>query len=348
MNSREHLSTDIDRIDRVTKRVGAGVWGVAAFVMIYGVFVSIDALTDHGVPGAVAWMPSLAADVAMSVAIGAGPILARYDISAGWIGFLRWFAAFATWALQTASSWLHPGGIDWAGVGLHSIPPALLFAVGEGAAYFVRKMSGVLEDKRRALAAAEQKDADVRAHRAETDAKLRAVTAELSAARAKNETLTERITAHDAAIDAERSTATLTVERLEAEIGSLRTALTAQAEKFTADRDEEIRNLKAKHAESLAKTRAEKKTVSLTDYRNKHAEKPSPQPSPQRSNKPAMSDEDAVQAMFTAHSNPDYDWPQNEVRTLTGVGFNARMDRLIATWRERAHREAGGDAAVNQ
>jgi hypothetical protein len=366
MNSRDYLDRDITRINRVLKGLGFGVWAVAAFVMIYGVPVAFGPLKNHGIPGAVAWMPSLAADAAMAVAIIAGPVLSSYKVRAGWIGILRWTAAFTTWALQTAGSWLHPGGPDLAGVGLHSLPPALLFVVGEGAAYFVRKMSDVLEAKKRELASAEQRDADRRAHLAEVESNLRALTVELESANRKAADLGNQLDSVYADRDAERTATALTDERNGKEIGELRQALTAVRESLTGERDDAIRRLteerdeavrqltaehddaikrlKDRHREALTAARTETKPVSLTAYRERATGKATAA----LTGKPVLSDETAVQMMLDAHDDPDFEWSQNAVRTLTGVGLD-RAKRLIPMWLTAVTGEAPGeDQAVNQ
>jgi len=351
MNSQSYLKDDIERINQVTRRIGWGVWGVAGFVMIYGVVVSVGPLVAHGVPAGVAWMPSLAADVAMSVAIVAGPILARYNIKGGWIGILRWVAAAVTMGLQTAGSWLHDGGPDVPGIVLHSWPPALLFFVGEGAAYFIRKMSAVLTVKRRELAAAEQSDADRRAHLAEVESNVRALTAELETANRKAADLANQLDAVYADRDAERSTGERTSERYEREIGELRVALTATTERLTGERDDALRKLTAhyedkigklkdKHREALAEALTGKGVVSIASARSRHTGKAAQA----LTGKPYISDETAVQMMLDAHSEPDFEWSLNGVRTLTGVGLD-RAKKLIPMWRTAV---TGEGEAVNQ
>jgi hypothetical protein len=339
VNSREHLAADLDRLVKRSRWVGYFAWTVAVIVMVYGTPIVYEFLVGHGIPGEVAWLLSLAADAALIVGLIATPVLAELDEPAGWVGTLRWVAGFITWGLQTAGSWTATGGPDMVGVLSHTAGPVLLFFAVEAASSFQRKVAAKLTEKTRQLASAEQKDADVRAHRAEVDAKLRSTAAELTAARAENQSLTERLTAATNNTDAVKAEIDRTVERLEAEIGALRKQITDQAEKHTADKAEALRAQK----ERLTKDRAEKGTVSLSAYRKDRTAKTSPQPT----NRPAMSDEEAVQAMFDKHSDPEHTWSQNSVRTLTGAGFG-RIPNLITAWRERALREAGGDVAVNQ
>lgn len=343
MNSREHLSQDLETLIKRTKQIGWVAWSVAILVMVFGTPIVFEFLTAHDIPGGVAWMLSLAADGALIVGLIATPVLAQLGVPAGWVGTLRYVAGFSTWALQTAGSWTQTGGPDGVGVAAHTVGPVLLFFSVEAASSFQRKVADALTDKARQLESAEQRDADGRAHRAEVDAQLRATTGELTAARAEIRTLTERLTATGENGDAVKADLTLTVERLEAEIGSLRVALTDQAERLTAEHGEALRKAKDKYTEKLTALRAETSTVSLTAYRKKTAEHSSPLPP----NRPAMSDDEAVEAMLSEHSDPAHEWSKNSVRTLTGAGFG-RVDRLIGAWHAAAVDKADGDHAVNQ
>lgn len=343
MNSREHLGADIDTITSRSKLITWIVWSVAVFVMVYGTPIVYEFLTAHDVPGGIAWMLSIAADGGLCVGLVATPVLAAHGVPAGWVGTLRWVAGFITWALQTAGSWTHPGGVDGVGVAAHTAGPVLLFFVVEAASYFQRKIGEVIVRKQRELAAAEKVDGDRRAHLAETEAALRTAKAELTAARAEITTLGERLTDNEAHRADDRHTAALTAERQAAEIAGLRKAFTEQSVKHTEELAKLERDIKAKYSEKFAKLQAENGTVNLNRYRKDRTGAGSPPPT----NRPAMSDEDAVQAMYAKHSDPDHEWSQNSVRTLTGAGFG-RIPNLITAWREYALREAGGEAAVNQ
>ncbi|MFF0378721.1 hypothetical protein [Actinoplanes missouriensis] len=343
MNSRQHLAEDLERLKKRTQQVGWVAWFVAIFVMIYGTPIVYGLATAHGIPAGVAWMLSLAADGALVVGLIATPVLAQLGVKAGWVGTLRWVSGGITWALQTASSWIAVNGPDWVGVGVHTAGPALLFFVVEAASYFQRKVSTAIETKARALAAAEQSDADRRTHLAETEGALRARTAELTAARAEIESLAERLTAIGQHADSTKTELALTGQRYENEIASLRQALTDQRNTLTAEHDETVRRLREKHREALTAARAETKTVSLTAYRNRAA-------GGTRSaatGKAELSDEDAVQMMLTAHADPNHEWSKNAVRTLTGVGLN-RAPKLIGLWLTAATEKATGSKAVGE
>jgi hypothetical protein len=340
VTSREKLAAELDAVRRESKIISLCVWAVAIGVMIYGVGNVYGLLTAHDVPGDIAWLLSPMVDAGLCVGLVGTRGLTRYGVGAGWIGALRWITALMTWGLNIATPITKE---DVLGVFIHSVGPVLLFVVVEAAAYFQQKIGRVIADKQETLDKVDRDREAERAHRADVTAQLQAARAELSAVKAENQTLTDRLTAGAETGDAERGQHTLTVERLEAEIGSLRTALTTQAEKLTAEHHEALRKAKDKYTEKLTALRAETSTVSLTAYRRRATEQTSPQPG----NKPAMSDEDAVQAMLTAHDDPDFEWSKNAVRTLTGAGFN-RIPRLIELWFTAAAGKAAGDQAVNQ
>lgn len=358
MNSREHLATDIDRIARSFRIVSWVVWSVAAFVMIYGIPVAFRPLVDHGVPAGVAWMPSLAADAAMCIALFAAPILATNGVNSGWIGVLRWGGGLITWALQTTGSWTAEGGPDMVGVGLHSLPPLLLFLVAEGAAYFVRKMSAVLEAKRRQLASAEQKDADQRARRAELEADLRASKAEIAALTSERETHLHEIDRLTAEVTSATAAGTSTETSLRQEITRLRETNEAlRADGDTRERDasearaEEIRELK----NEIRRLKAEASVPHLDARRRGRDGGANLKPS----NRARFSDEEAVQRLLetppdAAKNTPAGDvreWSQKAIVETLGIGWG-RAPRLLEAVTEaqqqRAAEDRSGDQAVGQ
>lgn len=359
MNSREHLAEDLETLQKRTKQIGYVAWFVALAVMIFGTPIVFEFLTEHHIPGEVAWLLSLAADGALIVGLIATPVLAQLGVPAGWVGTLRYVAGFITWALQTAGSWTADGGPDGVGIAAHSFGPVLLFFAVEAASSFQRKVADALTAKQRDLADAEQRDADHKAYVAGVEADLRATAAELNAARNEITALTEKadtatLTAQTVEADATRNTESLntehalTVEALNATITELRAALTEQEATLNAKHTEALRKTRETYQEKLNAQRVEASTVSLTEYRQKAAK----QGATVASNTPAMSDEDAVQAMLTAHRDPAHVWSQNAVRKLTGAGFK-RADRLIEMWAERVNAdpdvEGGVEAeAVNQ
>lgn len=327
MNSREHLADDLDRLIKRSRWVGYFAWAVAIIVMIYGTPIVYAFLTDHAVPGKVAWLLSLAADAALIVGLIATPVLAELDQPAGWVGTLRYVAGFITWGLQTAGSWTHTGGPDAVGILSHTAGPVLLFFAVEAASSFQRKVAAKLSEKTRQLESAEQRDADNRARRAEVDARLRSTIAELTASRSEIASLTDRLTAVTDQAEADRLTATLTAERLEKTIGELRTERLADQKR---------------HRQELTDARSGKGPVDMAAYRNRATDRPRPAPT----GKAELSDEAAVQMMLTAHSDPDHDWSKNAVRTLTGVGVG-RAPKLIEMWLTAATEKASGKA-VNE
>ncbi|MET8278314.1 DUF2637 domain-containing protein [Micromonospora sp. NPDC005174] len=135
-------------------------------------------------------------------------------------------------------------------------------------------------------------------------------------------------------------TARLSADRAEKTAAALRSALTDAAEKHTAELADTTNRLRAQMAENEARIRAEVSTVNLTEYRtgerrksaagqrSKAAEK-----NTAPSNAARMSDDEAVQALFSADMNPGRVWKQDEVRSVTGAGFG-RIPRLLAALAE--------------
>lgn len=331
MSSLKHRAEDLERLIKRSNWVGYFAWAVAIIVMIYGTPIVYGFLVGTHVPTEVAWLLSLAADFALVVGLIATPVLAELNQPAGWVGTLRWVAGFITWALQTAGSWTAKNGPYMVGVLSHSAGPILLFFAVEAASSFQRKVASALAEKTRQLESAEQRDADVRAERAEIDAKLRSTAAELTAARSQVASLTDRLTSIAETTDADKAAATLTAERYEARITAL-----------IAEHDEAVKRLKEKHREALTATRPGKGAVSLSAYRASRTEKPGGKPT----GKAELTDEEAVQMMLAAHDDPDHDWSKNSVRTLTGVGVG-RAEKLIGLWLTAATEKATGKA-VNQ
>lgn len=190
-----------------------------------------------------------------------------------------------------------------------------------------------------ALTAARNTVSAVTANRDATTERIDALNAELTAARNEINDLNEKARNDARTADAERTEHALTVERLEARIGSLESELTTQAERLNAEHNEAVRELKA----DLNKARAEAATVDINRYRKAAAEKAATV----APNRAAMSDEDAVQAMYDEHNEPGFKWSQNAVRKLTGAGWG-RIPGLINAWHEKALNEGGGDVAVNE
>ena len=317
MNSREHLADDLDRLVKRSRWVGYFAWAVAVIVMVYGTPIVYTFLTEHAVPGKVAWLLSLAADAALIVGLIATPVLAELDEPAGWVGTLRWVAGFITWGLQTAGSWTAPKGPDVVGVLSHTAGPLLLFFAVEAASSFQRKVSAKLVEKTRQLESAEQRDADERAHRAEVEATLRSTTAELSAARSEIESLTERL-----------SGAAHSDERYEAEIGSLRRALTEQKETLTAEHSDTLRKLKEKHSEALAKMRAEASLPHLDDRRRRDPKTRSGDTPAKTSPRATLTDEEAVQRLLATPGGDTREWSQRAIVDELKVGYG-RAPRLL-------------------
>jgi hypothetical protein len=353
VNSREHLSQDLETIIKRTKQIGAVAWLVAIFVMVYGTPIVYELATDHGIPAGVAWMLSLAADGALVVGLIATPVLAQLGIPAGWVGTLRWVSGGTTWTLQTLSSWIAPGGPDMVGVGVHSAGPLLLFVVVEAASYFQRKVASAIVEKTRALEAAEQKDADRRAHLAEMEADLRSTRAEVSALTSEREGHLREIEAlkADAASnasdrDSEIADLRASVKAAEAEKDDLREAYERKVEALSAEHAEALRKLRQQHSEKVAAIRAEASTINLADRRRRQTGDPS-----KAAPKPRVSDEEAVQRLLDTDGGLTRDWSQKAIVDELGVGWGRAPRLLEAVTEEQARRRPGGasgDQAVNQ
>ncbi|MGA3562661.1 hypothetical protein [Melissospora conviva] len=192
MTEQENLAAELANLRRVSKVVGGLAWGVAGLIMIYGVPIVFGFLVDNDIPEETAWILSIAVDLALAVGLVGTPVLAGLGIKAGWVGTLRWVAGFATWALNTAESWMHDGGIHWSGVFAHTWGPLIMFFAVEGAAYFQRQISKAIREKTADLAGKdlvarqekENRQAEIRqARQAEAEALRRAEEAEAEAAR---------------------------------------------------------------------------------------------------------------------------------------------------------------------
>ena len=377
MNSREHLSQDLDTLIKRTKQIGYVAWAVAILVMVFGTPIVFDFLTDHQIPGEVAWMLSLAADGALIVGLIATPVLAQLGVPAGWVGTLRYVTGFSTWALQTAGSWTAKDGPDGVGIAAHSFGPILLFFAVEAASSFQRKVGTALTDKARELEAAEQKDADRRAHLAELEANLRAARAEVSAltserdgALQENERLTAELASVAHASTSETATLRTSMKALEEEKERLRDTyevrLRAAANRAAEDlrkaeeaRVEEVQRLKRDASEKLRQVRAEASVPHLSDRRRDKAGGVSGGGNLKPSNRARFNDEEAVQRLLETPSDPARNLPSGDVREWSqqaivdtlGVGWTRAPRLLEAVTEEQARRRsegAAGGKAVNE
>ncbi|MGX6605690.1 hypothetical protein ACWKSP_26685, partial [Micromonosporaceae bacterium Da 78-11] len=386
MNSREHLADDLDTLITRTKQIGYVAWTVAILVMIFGTPIVYGFLTDHQIPGKVAWMLSLAADGALIVGLIATPVLAQLEVSAGWVGTLRYVAGFSTWALQTAGSWTAKSGPDGVGIAAHSFGPVLLFFAVEAASSFQRKVAGALTAKNRELEAAEQKDADRRAHLAETEAKLRAAEAEVAALtserdgnlreienlRAEAASATTRLTAAEGTVGDLQAKLDDTSARLgeESSTAKLRTSevtsLTARVTELEASEkalrehyETRLRDNAKDHAEALRKAKADARLTHLEDRRRDRAGGATKASSTKTRTRAAFDDEEAVQRLLEAPSDPAKnlpsgdlrEWSQQAIVDTLRVGWE-RSKRLVEAVAEEQRRRASEDAsearAVNE
>lgn len=364
------LAGELETINKQHKVITRIVWGTAALVMIFGIPIVFRFLTDHDVPGQIAWMLSIASDGALCVGLVGTPVLAAYGIPAGWIGTLRWVAGFLTWALQSAGSWFKPEGIDGVGVLAHSAGPVLLFFVVEGAAYFQRRMGHVSTAKRLELEGMDRQQQEEKS--ALEDLRRRLVTAEaerVEALRRAQQWESEKASA-EALRELEGSSAE---ERRAVLEGQLRAAeektealsddLRRTVEALRQEHAEALRALRSKHREELA----EASVTRLSDRR-----RPSGGGSPKSSGgvsggvskfsggvskgtsevpsggllEGKFSDEAAVQALLEYDGDLSKEWKPSEVVTLLKVGWG-RAPRLVeAVSAEQIRRASGGTSAA--
>jgi Skp family chaperone for outer membrane proteins len=273
---------------------------------------------------------------------------------------LRWI----TWPTNTACAW-----VAWHN---HPAPEGTLATVAAAVAH----LENVRAAKRATLAATDhptpwwtplapwvrirQLEAIGEAERAAGDAQRAELTADVDRARTE---MADRLSKVESELAAERSA----VDRLRAEfasqaaamrlgadrageahraeIAALRQALTEAAERARIERAETVAELEAKHAAEIAQMRAERATVSLTDYRREH-------PTGKRTGKGAktspaapLTDEQAVQMLLDVNRDPSFEWSQAEVRRVTGVGFS-RTARIITAITEYHRRMAGGEGSA--
>ncbi|WP_341719902.1 DUF2637 domain-containing protein [Micromonospora sp. FIMYZ51] len=205
-------------------------------------------------------------------------------------------------------------------------------------------------------------DANRRAHAADTarvraeqlvaaaDRKMAAAQAELTAALARLDQMEQRwIDAkQEAAVSAralssaqaEVSSAHAAVDRAEEEANTLRAALRDTTEKHSAELAEVANRMRAEMAEHEARIRAEVGTVNLSAYRSGGRRKPTggqrsktTETPSAPSNAARMTDEEAVEALFSADMNPERRWTHDTVRDMTGAGYG-RIPRLLSALAE--------------
>lgn len=183
-------------------------------------------------------------------------------------------------------------------------------------------------DLNEALTAARNTVAAVTSERDAIADHMDALNAELIAARNEINVLNEEALRGDRTTSTERAEHVRTVERLEAR---------------NAELTEKLKTQSVRHNEELKKVRAEAATTDINRYRRAVATKAATA----APNRPAMSDEEAVQAMYEEHNDPDFTWSQNAVRKLTGAGWG-RIPGLVNAWHEKALNEGDGDVVVNE
>ncbi|MDG4792040.1 DUF2637 domain-containing protein [Micromonospora sp. WMMD1102] len=147
----------------------------------------------------------------------------------------------------------------------------------------------------------------------------------------------------------ETTAARLSAQEAERTAAALRGTLSEVSEKHRAELSETVARLQAETAETVARIRAEMSTVKLSDYRNGEARKGR---TGQRgglsaktggaSNRPRMSDEEALQALLRAHPEPEWQWSQPQIRDITGAG-GERLQRLQSAIAEHHRSAAAGN-----
>lgn len=359
MTTRIELAAELETIDKQNKVISRIVWSTAGLVMIFGIPIVYQFLTEHGVPGEIAWMLSVASDGALCVGLVGTPVLASYNIAAGWIGTLRWVAGFLTWGLQSAGSWFKPEGIDGVGVLAHSAGPVLLFFVVEGASYFQRKMGHVSTSKRLALEAMERK-------KVEEKSDLEALRRQLSTAESGRSEALRRVelVESQAASAASRRAAeeASAAERMATLEGQVRVA-EEKSEALQDDLRRTVEALRKEHAEALRALRnkhreepAEPSVIRLSDHRRPSGAVP-PKTSGGASKASSggrgggllegrFSDEAAVQALLEYEGDLTKRWTQTEIVGLLRVGFS-RAPRLVeAVTAEQLRRAPEGSSGA--
>lgn len=363
VTTRIELAAELETIHKQHKVISRIVWGTAALVMIFGVPIVFEFLTQHGVPGEIAWILSIASDGGLCVGLVGTPVLATYEIPAGWIGTLRWVAGFLTWGLQTAGSWFQPEGIDGVGVLAHSAGPVLLFFVVEGASYFQRKMSHVSSTKRLELESLDRRKQDEKTAVEDLRRRVAAAEAERSEALRRLETVESETASVISLRESEGASAEQRRASLEGQLRSAQTAVEAlrgearrESEALRREHAEALQVLRRKHREELA----EASVIKLSDRRRPSGSAPSG-PSgggtPKAiggTSKPAggggsdgrLSDEDAVQKLLERDGDLSKEWKQSEIVKLLKVGYS-RAPRLVeAVSAEQIRRSSGGSSGA--
>ncbi len=152
----------------------------------------------------------------------------------------------------------------------------------------------------------------------------------------------EKVTAASEARRLAQQIASLTASR-DQEVADRERAFTALQERYealvnisddalrTASREhaQALSDLAEKHAEDLARVRAESATVNLTRYRETHPEKRTRQQPESASRRVLLTDEEAAQKCIDEHPEPDFAWSYRTVATTAGVA-QKRAPEIIA------------------
>jgi hypothetical protein len=330
-------------LEKTFKVISFCVWAVAVGVMIYGIPIVYELLTDHGVPPKIAWLLSPLVDAALCVGLVATPVLAKYGLKAGPVGLLRWVAGAATWGLQCTGSLIAK---DPVGIFTHSVGPLILFVVVEAASDFQTKMAAKIRELKAAADQAEAKRRSDRAEIADLRQRLATMTSDRDTHLRRAEQLAAEATSGATSAESEIASIRLRLEQSEAAAETARDALRTTTENLRREHAEALRLLRAEHSVKLAEVRAEAKTVKLSDYRkpnggatggtvggaNGGRGKGTPKAT-------RLSDSEAVDALLSAHSEADYEWAKAEVQRVTGCGWD-RIPKLLELLSEAHLRNA--------
>ncbi len=184
-----HLQGRLDLLDRRRRLIGGSVWAVAGLMILFSLGTGTQLLVDHDVPWLIAWMPSLAADVALCAALTGDQVLSEEDEGEVWGKVLRYVCAAVALGLNIGGSLAHDGGPDWGGVGIHAAPILVLIVATEAAQAYQRAFARIARRIRAEL------DRQRTAHRAADDAERARAEAERLAVQAAERAAAGRVRA---------------------------------------------------------------------------------------------------------------------------------------------------------
>lgn len=314
------------------KAIAGAVWAVAGLVIVFSLGTGTSLLIDHGVWWGIAWMPSVAADVALIVSLLGDQVLADSEIerTPRWGKVLRYVAALVTLGLNTTAAVIGPvihhyaagpatdavqaaaraavgHGPDWVSVGIHASIVLVLIAATEAAQAYVRAFAPELARLRTELtdlAAAEAAAAE--RERAEQIAAAERKRAEEAAAIERERTAAAALRAEERAEEEARHLRQVQAQR--AAVEAQERASAAARERASA----EAELLRQRAAEQAARAEAERlrqERRTRTPQDRRTPETPSP----------GVRQADVVKAALT-HAQTHGELPsESELLTQTGA-----------------------------